>query len=234
MAGRRKQVWITRAQPGADLTAERVRALGHTAMVEPLLLVRNLADVDVDLSGVGALAFTSANGVRAFTDVSGDRSLRVFAVGSATGQAARQAGFRTVLSSDGDVSALAGSIAARKSELGGAVLHPGAVDLAGDLVGALEAQGVAARRLTVYETVSAEIAEARLAELLRCDTVLLHSPRAAEVLAKLLKAQPTPTLRALGLSKNVLKPLTRVKLAGRLSPPHPLEAALLSLISPAS
>ena len=197
-------------------------------------MVRNLSDVEIDLTGVAALAFTSANGVRAFTDLSGDRSLRVFAVGAATGQAARQAGFRTVLSSDGDVAALAGSIAARKTELRGAVLHPGALDLAGDLTGALEAQGVPARRLVVYETAPADIPDERLAELLRCDTVLLHSPRAAEVLAKLLKVHPAPGLRALGLSKNVLKPLARVKLAGRLCPAHPLEAALLSLIDPSA
>ena len=39
MASRRQRIWITRAQPGADSTAERVRALGHDAVVAPLLAV---------------------------------------------------------------------------------------------------------------------------------------------------------------------------------------------------
>jgi len=230
MPARRKQVWITRAQPGAEVTAERVRALGHAAVVAPLLEVRNVPGVTVDLEGVAALAFTSANGVRAFIGVCGERGLRVFAVGAATAQAARQAGFGTVLSADGDVEALASGIAARKTELRGAVLHPGAAELAGDLTGALEAQGVKARRLVVYETVPVQMEEGAAQTLLASDAVLLHSPRAAQVLAGLLKTYPNPRLSALGLSKNVLKPLARVKLAAKLCPAFPLEAALLNLI----
>ena len=228
MAHRRLKIWITRAQPGADSTAERVRALGHEAIVAPLLAVRILPDVPVDLFGVAALAFTSANGVRAFADASGERGLKVFAVGAATAQAARAAGFKSVLSADGDVEALAEGIASRRSELRGAVLHPGAAELAGDLAGVLEKRGVEARRLILYETAAVE--DIDMARLTRSDTVLLHSPRAAQVLAKLLKAHPAPDLRALGLSKAVIKPLARTRLAGKAFPPFPMEAALLNLI----
>jgi uroporphyrinogen-III synthase len=230
MPGRRLRIWITRAQPGADATAERVRALGHEALVAPLLAVKTLDDVAIDLTGVAALAFTSANGVRAFADKSGDRSLKVFAVGAATAQAARTAGFRSVLSADGDVDALAEGIAARRGELKGAVLHPGAAEPAGDLAGALEKHGVEARRLMLYETGPVALSDAQAETLIKADAALLHSPRAAQVLAKVLKAHPAPRLRALGLSKAVIKPLARTPLAARAFPPFPLEAALLNLI----
>jgi len=230
MANRRQRIWITRAQPGADVTAERVRALGHEAIVAPLLAVRVMTDVEVDLRGVAALAFTSANGVRAFADASGERSLKVFAVGAATAQAARQVGFKSVLSADGDVEALAEGIAVRRGELRGAVLHPGAAEPAGDLAGALEKHGVEARRLVLYETAPVDVAAVEAEALARSDAVLLHSPRAAQVLAKLLKAHPAPQLRALGLSKAVVKPLARTRLAAKTYPPFPLEAALLNLI----
>ncbi|MEW5687512.1 MAG: uroporphyrinogen-III synthase [Pseudomonadota bacterium] len=228
MASRRQRIWITRAQPGADVTAERVRALGHDAVVAPLLAVRVLPDVQVDLAGVAALAFTSANGVRAFADASGERGLKVFAVGAATAQAARSAGFKSVLSADGDVEALAEGIASRRSELRGAVLHPGAAEPAGDLAGVLERQGVEARRLILYET--APVEDIDTVGLIHSDAVLLHSPRAAQVLAKLLKDHPAPDLRALGLSKAVIKPLARTRMAAKTFPPFPLEAALLNLI----
>jgi uroporphyrinogen-III synthase len=230
MPRRRQKIWITRAQPAAEITAERVRALGHEAIVAPLLAVKPLADVSVDLAGVAALAFTSANGVRAFADLSGERSLRVFAVGAATAQAARAAGFRLVLSADGDVEALAEGIAKRRSELRGVVLHPGAAEPAGDLVGALEAQGLRARRLVLYETTPVSLASDAADRLVQADAVLLHSPKAAEVLAGVLKAHPAPNLRALGLSKAVVKPLARAKVAAKAFPPMPLEAALLNLI----
>ncbi|MDB5435475.1 MAG: hemD [Phenylobacterium sp.] len=230
MARRRQKIWITRAQPGADATAERVRALGHEAIVAPLLAVRALEDVEVDLRGVAALAFTSANGVRAFSDLSGERSLRVFAVGAATAQAARAAGFKLVLSADGDVEALAEGIALRRTELRGAVLHPGAAEPAGDLAAALEKHGVEARRLILYETAAVKL-EAEIArQLVQADAALLHSPRAAQVLAALLKLHPAPRLRALGLSKAVVKPLARIPLAAKVFPPMPLEGALLNLI----
>ena len=230
MPRRRQTIWITRAQPGADVTAERVRALGHDAVVAPLLAVTPVAGAEADLTGVAALAFTSANGVRAFADISGERSLRVFAVGAATAQAARAAGFRLVLSADGDVAALADGIAKRRGEFRGAVLHPGAAEPAGDLVGALKAYGVEARPLILYETAPVTLADGRAGELIRADAVLLHSPKAAKVLAGVLKAHPAPKLRALGLSKAVVQPLARARVGARSFPPMPLEAALLNLI----
>lgn len=231
MAGARQRIWITRTQPGAAATADRVRALGHEAVVAPLLEIRVLENVGVDMTDVVAVAFTSANGVRAFADRQPDRQVKVFAVGAATAQAARAAGFRTVLSSDGDVTALADGIAKRWRDLvGGVVLHPGAVEPAGDLVGLLEQAGVRARGLALYDSGPVKLSAEAVADLTACDAVLLHSPKAAKALAGLLKATPAPHLRALGLSKAVLKPLARTPMAAKLFPPIPLEAALLNLV----
>lgn len=225
-----RKIWITRAQPAAEATAARVRALGHEPFVAPLLAVQPVEGVEVDLRGVCALAFTSANGVRAFIEATPERSLRVFAVGAATAQAVRAAGFRNVLSADGDVAALAEGIAARKRDLKGCVLHPGAAEPAGDLVGALEAHGVEARRLVLYDTGPAELTANQLAALPDIDAVLLHSPKASQVLAAMLKETPLPGLRALCLSKAVMTPLARAKMAAKVFAPFPLEAALLNLI----
>jgi len=230
MTDRAKTIWITRAQPGADATALRVRALGHEPLVVPLLAVRRLEGARVDLDGVAALAFTSANGVRAFADLCPDRQLKVFAVGAATAQAAREVGFRKVLSSDGDVAALSEGIAARRAELKGAVLHPGAAEPAGDLAGTLAVQGVEIRSLSLYDTAPVALAAAELDRVAAADMALLHSPKAAEVLAGILRKRPMPQLRALCLSKAVMKPLARLDLAGKAFAPFPLEAALLNLI----
>ena len=220
------KIWITRAEPGAEATAARVRERGHTPLVAPLLAVRMVEDPQIDLSGVRALAFTSANGLRAFAGACADRSLQVFAVGAATAQAAREAGFRRVLSADGDVNALADGIAARRSEIGGAVLHPGAAELAG----ALGRAGVEVRALTLYDTVPVEPTPDQLEALAQADVALVHSAKAGRALAKVLAAHPMPGLKVLGLSKAVLAPLTDTPLASRRSAPFPLEAALLNLI----
>jgi uroporphyrinogen-III synthase len=138
------KIWITRAEPGASRTAARLKALGRDPLVAPLLEVHPLA-VSIDLDGVGALAFTSANGVRAFAALSEDRGLPVFAVGGATAEAARAAAFTSVTSAEGDVAALAQTIVANRDRFAGLVLAPGPREPAGDLVGALAASACCPR-----------------------------------------------------------------------------------------
>jgi len=121
-------------------------------------------------------------------------------------------------------------LAQGRGELRGAVLHPGAAEPAGDLAGALEKHGVEARRLILYETAPVQLPDAEAQIAIRCDAVLLHSARAAQVMARMMKVHPAPTMRALGLSKAVVKPLARTRLAAKAFPPFPLEAALLNLI----
>ena len=223
------KVWITRAEPAATVTAERVNALGHLAVVDPLLVVSAL-EAQIELSGVAALAFTSANGVRAFAELTKDRTVRVFAVGAATAEAAKKAGFRQILSAEGDVEALAARIAARKRELKGVVLHPGAAEPAGDLVGALAAEKVEARLLPLYDTLPVKPSDATLEALDGLDAVLLHSAKAAKALATLLRRHPAPQLRALCLSPAVAKPLSRARLKEVVRASMPIETALLNLI----
>jgi uroporphyrinogen-III synthase len=223
-------VWITRAEPGAAATALRVAAQGFTPHVAPLLRVQPLEDVAIDLGGVAALAFTSANGVRAFADINGTRDIKVFAVGGGTADAAKMAGFRQVLSSDGDVSALAARIAARKSELRGAVLHPGASEPAGDLVGDLAEAGVEARSLPLYDSVVTAPPAEFLDAIAELDVVLLHSPKAAKALAGVLRGRNATHLRLLCLSPSVARPVARTKVREVIRAPFPIEAALLNLI----
>jgi uroporphyrinogen-III synthase len=225
-----KRVWVTRARPGAEETARRLRELGLEPVVAPLLAVRAIAAAAVDLQGVGALAFTSANGVTAFAALSLERRMKVFAVGAATARAARERGFADVTSADGDVAALARIILALGPGIG-AVLHPGAVEPAGDLVGDLRASGVEARALAVYQTlVQAPDAETT-ALIPAIDAVLLQSPRAARALRDHLDAHPAPHLLAFCLSQGVAAPLAGAALAGVAVAGRPDEAALLERLT---
>lgn len=230
----RRLIWITRAEPAASASAARLRALGHIPLVLPLLEVRPVTTEVPDLTGIGALAFTSANGVRIFAQLSETRALPVFAVGAACAQAARAAGFRQVLSADGDVAALAAGIASRAEEFRGPVLHPAATEPAGDLAGALAQAGVQARTLPIYETVPVTPPAAALDQALKAEAALLYSPKAARQLAVLMRGRQAPALRALCLSKAVAKPLARARIGPRAFAPVPLESTLLNLIDRAA
>jgi uroporphyrinogen-III synthase len=74
------------------------------------------------------------------------------------------------------------------------------------------------------------LTDEELAQLGDLDAVLIHSARAAKILAGVLRTNPAPQLRAIALSKAALRPLSRSALAGRQSTESPLEADLLNLI----
>lgn len=234
MTGDARRIWVTRASPGAEATAARLAGMGLEPLVDPLLEVRDLSPA-IDLGDVAALAFTSVNGVGAFARLNRDRGRPVFAVGDRTARAAREAGFAEVLSADGDVEALAALILNQAPRLGGAVLHPSALEPAGDLVSPLVAGGLSARRLAVYQTLDREPSSSTLAALDGLEAVLLHSPRAARVLSGWLARRPAPDLEALCLSPAVAAPLGTLVSTGRLksvtSAPRPNETALLDLLT---
>ncbi len=225
-----KRVWITRAQPGAQATAERVAALGLQPVVAPVLAVRELP-ARIDLTGVGALAFTSANAVRAFAARCQARELPVFAVGAATATAAEEVGFGEVVSANGDVADLARLIARDTGELTGVVLHPSASEPAGDLAGTLKRAGVEARALALYETVPVEVPRSVLDTLGTIEDVLVHSPKAARRLASVLAGRPVAHMTAYALSPEVCAPLAGLGLAQTITAPLPTEDALLSLLA---
>ena len=230
------RIWVTRAAPGAEGTARRLRRMGHAPIIAPVLEVRHVADPKPDLTGVGALAFTSRNGVAAFAAVCAERDLPVFAVGAATASAARAKGFRQVRSARGDVAALARLVASRRGVFSGAVLHLGAREPAGDLPAELAAKGIAARRHVVYATEVVEPPLAASAALtarpIEIDALIVHSPRAAHRLAEIdVLARTASELTVYCISEAAAEPLRRLNFRRVVVAPHPDEAALLDLIA---
>jgi uroporphyrinogen-III synthase len=146
---------VTRPREDAAGLCAALATRGIVAVIEPVLQIRwspegagLLAPL---LPGSQALLFTSANGARAFAAASQRRDIAVFAVGDASAQAARAAGFTAVESAGGDVAALAALVARRLDPAKGALLHVAASDVAGDLAGDLARRGFETRRLALYD-----------------------------------------------------------------------------------
>ncbi len=222
---RARRVWVTRAEPGASATASRLRAMGAEPVVAPLLEVRPIAGVVIDLSDVAALAFTSARAVEAFAPLAERRDLPVFAVGDATAAAARTTGFAEVASAGADGAALARLILAHPRP--GVVLHPCAREPAFDLGAALLAGGQSARAVAIYETA---VIAAPPAEMI-ADAVLIQSPKAGRALAGFAQGLPIRRMAAYALSEACAEPLRPLGFDSLAVAPFPTEAALLKLLS---
>ena len=196
-------------------------------------------DIAVDLKGVWALAFTSANGVRVFAALSGARGLPVFAVGEGTADAARGSGFADVTAAKGDVKSLAALISESKPI--SAVLHLAGSARAGDLVRLLAAKGVAARREVIYDAVEIEdlsaAAAATLADRDEYPAVVLFSPRSARLfLRQAARAGLNERLgaaAALCLSREIAAALQGVRWSSVRIAPARHAAAMLLLVEEA-
>ena len=215
-----RTVWVTRAHPGADRTAERLKAQGLTPVVVPLLTLRPL-NVRPVLKGIEALAFTSRNGVAAFAELSSVPAMPVFAVGDATATAAREAGFTDVRSAGGDLYALAALIRAEATGL--SVLHPAATEPAGDLA-ALVGDAARIETLAVYEA-----RETGAAPPETWDAVMIHSPRAARALSAGLLFAPGDRI-AITISPAAAEPLASLGFAEIRVASAPTETSLLAAL----
>lgn len=220
-----RRVWVTRAEPGAARTADRLTALGFTPLVVPLLTLAPLPgalDAAPDPAAVAVLALTSPNGVEAFAPlIPRFRDHPVFAVGDATAEAARAAGFVDVRSAAGDIHALARLIAAEAPP--GPLLAPGAREPAGDLPTLLPGRPV--QRLPVYAAF-----ETHAPAPATFDAVMLHSPRAARALAADLPRAASSGRIAICISEAAATPLHPFDFAEIRIAAAPDEPAMLSAL----
>ncbi|MEQ1810261.1 MAG: uroporphyrinogen-III synthase [Terricaulis sp.] len=218
------RVAITRAQPEAGRTAERVRARGADAIVAPLLTIVPCG-YDTSTSGAQAIIFTSTNGVRAFPDARGARERLVLAVGDATANAAREAGFINVRSADGDANALVDLAKRELDPANGKLVHISGDHVGGDVSGKLRAAGFSVDWRLAYASIAAMILpDALLGPL---DVVLFHSTRAAETFAA-LGAPNADKLTAGCLSESVAQAAARTSWKRIITAPYPREDDLLT------
>ncbi len=187
------RVLVTRPRPDAETFAAHLHRLGHTTIVEPLIDIAFLDGPTLDLAGVQALAFTSANGARAAAHRTSERKIPVVAVGPTTAAEARTLGFANVSESTGEgVEGLNRHIQGTLKPAAGSILHVTGTVTAGDLKASLVAAGFAARTERIYEAHAAEtLSGALTAELAAnlVDAATFFSPRTASLFATLIEAE---------------------------------------------
>ncbi|GEO82800.1 uroporphyrinogen-III synthase [Pararhodospirillum oryzae] len=238
---------ITRPRDDAKRVIEPLQAQGIDCVLEPLLAVHFKVTAPpvpwrrdpfrVDVARAQGLVFSSANGVRAFAAVSRQRTTPAYCVGDSTARVAREHGFRTVHSADGDVKALAVLIRQLADPARGPLVHAAGSKVAGDLAGDLAADGFTVLRHVLYEARPATALSPETVQALNAgalDAVLLFSPRTARTFAELvrgagLEARLAPVV-AYALSPAVADALAGLPFSAVRVAAAPTQEALLALI----
>ena len=191
-------VLVTRPHPDGETTAAGLRARGFEVLLAPMLRFEPVAFRDDEDARYGAVIVTSANALRGLTPhLKGNSLLKLplFAVGEHTASAARSAGFETVISAEGDATALRelveASVKTKALKKTSTLLYLAGADLARDLAGELGARGFSVVTLTTYRMAPVsglprETCEAFAAN--RVEAVLHYSRRSARAFLEAARA----------------------------------------------
>lgn len=149
-------VLVTRPAPDNQRTAAALLARGYHALLSPMLRFEAVAFQD-DGAACEGIILTSANGVRALIHHPAMERLvdsPAFTVGDRTAEAARQAGFRNVISAKGDAEALSELVikaaTAGKIKQDAVLCYFAGADRARDFSDDLGAHGFEVTTRTVY------------------------------------------------------------------------------------
>lgn len=223
---------VTRAEPGATATAERLINLGIEPIVSPALslsLVEPLPSIPIDAAA--AILFTSANGVRFFSDVSDHRGLPAFCVGSSTFEAAERAGFRSAYNADGDSEDLSRLVASKMTPTQGKLIHIANTHAGPILQNTLVEQGFDVEFVGLYEPIEAidlsDAARTLIAQE-KSICVLIHSAKGAASFANLIAPFTDIQTTFICVSDKAARPISHigeVRVADR-----PNEDALLRVV----
>ncbi|MEM9667946.1 MAG: uroporphyrinogen-III synthase [Pseudomonadota bacterium] len=226
-------VIITRAEPGAIETQKRLELLGIPTILSPMIELVRTDESLPDLSRFAGVLFTSANGVRFFSDLTDKRNLPAWCVGPATFEAAVQSGFEKRYNANGDGVALADYIIAGAAPDHGPLLHVANSAASGDVASRLREAGFEVVFAPIYEARPAKELSDKAARALSADApviVLIHSAKGAKAFESAIGRQNIALNLVVAVSEKAALPLRDLNLMKVEIADTPNEDALIDAL----
>lgn len=193
-------VLVLRPEPGNTETVERLAALGFPTVAAPLFTIEPVDWSPPDPDAFDAVLLTSANAARhGGAGLSRFCHMPTYAVGPATADAAKRAGFLSVRTGGGDAAATIPMLVADGHRH---VLHPGGAQRR-----AFDPLGLSIAAVPVYRSRPTDAADALVARIAAAGATvaLIHSPRAGERFAQLVPLPLRPTIALVAISPAAAK-----------------------------
>tara|TARA_B100001142_G_C14228097_1_gene614295 strand:+ start:331 stop:1062 length:732 start_codon:yes stop_codon:yes gene_type:complete len=201
---------ITRPEEDAKSLAKALEKHGHKTIIENLMIIKDVTHLNINLKGVQALLITSANGIRSLARAHKAKNILICTVGDASADAARDLGYKKVMSAAGNVENLAKMIKKNLKPEDGPLVHIAGSNRAGELGKMLNADGFETRRIVLYKAKAVkELSPMTKAALKNneIDGVLFFSPRTVTLFCHFMKKaklfEPFRRLNAYCLSSAV-------------------------------
>ncbi len=202
-------VLLTRPQAESEVFAALLRQRGLQSFIEPMLTIVSQPVRIPDLSDTQGLVFTSANGIRIFSELSAERHLPVYTVGRESALAAIEAGFENIISGEGGVDGLLPLMDKEALVRNGRRL----LYLSGaDKSRTFSVPGIEVENIVIYKAVATDSFTASFIQTLQSGKItdaLFFSARTAQAFTRLLtesdRTNDVRTIRALCISVAVLE-----------------------------
>jgi len=176
---------LTRPEEDALPLKAKLEALGHAAILAPLLKIVPRSQAFVPPLAYQLVCITSANALRFLQVEDRLKTVPLLAVGPQSLASARENGFKFAEACGGDVQGLAAHAAAKFDPQKGPVLYLSGEKTSADLQALLMASGFAVEKVITYDAVVQAPGDIGVA-LKGADGVLLYSPRTAHLWCKLM------------------------------------------------
>ena len=183
------RILITRPLTESLICSERLIALGHSVIIEPLLTINFNQKQTISLGGIYAILITSGNGVRALALATLIRDIPLYVVGAVTAKIAMEARFSKIVAANSSVNSLFNLVIDQVKHDSGKLLHITGPEVKGDLVANLERLGYNVERRVLYGRTLAAAFTTKAYKALDndlIDAVLFFSQSAAKVFVKLI------------------------------------------------
>lgn len=179
-------IWVTRSAPDNLATARRLRGMGYSSVLVPVLRTRRIEHVRIE-GRPDAIVFSSTHAVRHHQRPAVNDTVAVFAASDGVARAAQSAGYANVTSTGGDEEILAGLLA-HVLPRRGRVVEFCARRTSPLLRDALSGQGFSIEPVPVYDAVpiaATEVGDAALSSGI--GGILVHSSAGARAVSRIVQ-----------------------------------------------
>jgi uroporphyrinogen-III synthase len=235
MSGLLKSVLITRPEPGASQTADRVRQLGFDPVIASVLEVDRKGRLSAAPVNWVASILTSQNAILSVPLA--HRTKPAFTVGQATATLASSAGFQNIISGDADATALVPLIAEHVSPAEGSLFFPTGRFRGKALADALRERGYRVIRRVAYQAVPVRaLPQAALTRLRhrQLDVAMFFSTETASHFVRLVRQtgleESVEDVEAVSISEGAAVALRHLKWRAVTVAPKPNQEAMLALL----
>ena len=237
MIKKEQAVLVTRPDEEGLELANQLKTIGIEPLLEPMLIVENLPVDDLSYDKTQAYIITSANSIKALLKLKPDMEIPLFAVGNASAVTARNSGFKTVYSADGDADDLAKLVDDILSPKEGDLLYITGKTQSGNLVQKLSSLGFGCHEVFVYETIPRRSLSRSTVAAIKNDkvgTILLYSSKTAEVIVTLIRksrlVRQCKKITIICLSEGIASVAKKLKWYNVLVSDKPTQESMLDLL----